>query len=89
MAVHCPTVWLDGHLSEEENLSFDLGVDAYLSMEFRKSPREKKNLERSLQMDEYSSQIGPSLWPKGLIRDQHFKDNKPNKMSGTNNTFTH
>lgn len=81
---------LDGHLREQGNPPVGLGADACLSVEFGKSPGENPQPSgRSVQKDKYSSQIGARLWPKGLTRDQCFKDNKPNEMSGTNNTCTH
>lgn len=44
--------------------------------------------ENSLQMDEWSLQVGVSLLSKSLAGDQCVKDNKPNQLSGTSNTST-
>lgn len=76
----CPVVWLDGHLSEEGNPCFHLGMGAHCERGVWKEPwrtpcRWMSDLSR---LDSASC--------LSLARDQCVKDNKPNKLSGTNHT---
>lgn len=76
----CPVEWLDGHLSEEGNPCFHLGMGAQCEHGAWK--------ELWGTLGRWMSDLSrlDSAFSLSLARDQCMKDNKPNKLSGTNNT---